>query len=80
MINQNWIYVGVVIIFIGAFSYVKDTLQGKAKPNRVSWGLWAFASFIAFIAEIKQGVGIQSIMTFMVGFSPFLIFLASFLT
>lgn len=34
---------------------------------------------IAFVAEIKQGVGIQSLMTFMIGFSPLVILIASFL-
>jgi hypothetical protein len=40
--------------------------------------LWALVPFIAFNAEIKQGVGLPALMTFMVGFGPFLIFLASF--
>ena len=40
--------------------------------------MWALAPLIAFAAEIKEGVGIQSLMTFGVGFSPLLIFLASF--
>lgn len=78
MINQNFVIVGVLINFIGALSYISDTLRGKVKPNRVSWGLWALASFIAFTAEVQQGVGIQSLMTFMVGFTPFLIFISSF--
>lgn len=33
---------------------------------------------VAFSAELKQGVGIQSLATFMVGFVPLLIFLTSF--
>ena len=78
MINQNFVILGAVINLLGGISYVWDTLQGKVKPNRVSWGLWAFASFIAFAAELQQGVGIQALMTFMVGFTPFLIFVASF--
>ena len=78
MINPNFVIVGAIINLFGSASYILDTLKGKAKPNRVTWGLWAVSSFIAFAAEIKQGVGIQSIMTFMVGFSPFLIFIASF--
>lgn len=51
----------------------------KAKTtNRVTFFLWALAPLIAFFAEIKQGVGIQSLMTFMVAFSPLSIFVASF--
>jgi len=79
MINENFVILGAVIAFIGGISYLIDTIKGKAKPNRVSWFLWSLAPFIAFAAEIKEGVGIQSLMTFMVGFSPLLVFLASFI-
>jgi hypothetical protein len=78
MLNPNFAIVGALINLVGSASYISDTLRGKVKPNRVTWGLWAVSSFIAFAAEVKQGVGIQSIMTFMVGFSPLLIFIASF--
>jgi hypothetical protein len=37
------------------------------------------APLIAFVAEIKQGVGIQALATFIVGFVPLIIFIASFL-
>lgn len=78
MINQNFVILGAFINLLGGISYVKDTLQGKIQPNRVSWGLWTVAVMIAFSSEINQGVGIQSLTTFMVGFTPLLIFLASF--
>lgn len=78
MIDQNFVILGAIINFLGGVSYIKDTLQGKVKPNRVSWGLWSVAVMIAFTAEVSQGVGIQSLATFMVGFVPFLIFIASF--
>lgn len=79
MIDERFVLVGVVINFIGSLSYVIDTLKGKTRPNRVSWFMWALAPLIAFSAELKQGVGIQSLMTFTVGFSPLLVFVASFI-
>jgi hypothetical protein len=48
------------------------------KPNKVSFLLWSIAPFIALAAQLKQGVGLESLMTFSVGFFPLLIFLASF--
>lgn len=78
MINENFVLLGAFINLLGGISYIKDTLQGKVQPNRVSWGLWAVAVTIAFSAEVSQGVGIQSLATFMVGFVPLLIFIASF--
>lgn len=71
-------FLGFAIGFIGGLSYLIDVLKGKVKPNRVSWFLWALAPMIALAAQIKQGVGLESLLTFSVGFNPLLIFLASF--
>jgi len=79
MININFVYLGLLINLLGGISYIRDTIIGKIQPNRVSWGLWGLGVMIAFAAEIKQGVGVQSLATFMVGFTPLLIFFASFL-
>lgn len=78
MLHPNFVILGVLLQFLGGLSYFFDTLKGKVKPNRVSFFLWSLAPFIAFTAEIKQGVGIQSLLTFIVGFSPLTIFIASF--
>jgi len=78
MLHPNFVILGVIIGFTGGVSYLISTIKGKTKPNRVTWFLWALAPLIAFAAEIKEGVGIQSWMTFGVGFGPLLVFLASF--
>jgi hypothetical protein len=78
MIDPNLVIVGVVVQIIGAWGYFVDTIRGKVQPNRVSWLLWTIAPLVAFAAEIQQGVGIQSLTTFVVGFVPLLIFSASF--
>jgi len=78
MISTNFIFVGFALSLIGSLSYVKDTLKGKTQPNRVTWFMWALAPLIAFAAQINEGVGIQSLLTFAVGFGPLLILLASF--
>lgn len=78
MINQNFVIVGAVIATLGSLSYLIDTIKGKVKPNKVSFFIWALAPLIAFFAQIKEGVGIQALMTFMVGFLPLTIFITSF--
>lgn len=78
MLNENFVIAGVVIQFIGGLSYLIDTLKGKVQPNKVSWLLWCIAPLVAFAAEISQGVGIQSLATFITGFVPLLVFTASF--
>ena len=79
ILNPNFVILGVLIGLSGSLSYLISTVKGKTKPNRVTWFLWALAPFIAFAAEIKEGVGIQALMTFGVGFGPLIIFLASFI-
>jgi hypothetical protein len=78
MLNQNFVIIGTLIGAAGALAYLWDTIKGKVRPNRVSFLLWAIAPMIAFAAQIKQGVGLESLMTFSTGFLPLLIFIASF--
>lgn len=78
MLNENFVFLGAIVSFIGSYSYFKETVKGRIQPNRVTWVLWSLIPLIAFAAEIKQGVGIQSLTTFIAGFLPLLIFLGSF--
>ena len=79
MIDPNWIYLGAVLNLIGSVTYTTATIKGKTKPNRVTWFLWALAPMIAFAAMLSNGVSMRDgLMTFMVGFGPLMIFIASF--
>lgn len=78
MIDEKFIIIGVILQSIGGASYIIDTIKGKVQPNKVSWLLWSIAPLIAFSAMIQQGVGLQSLVTFIVGFVPLIIFIASF--
>ena len=77
MLNEKFVIVGGVLTLIGSSGYAIDTLRGKTQPNRITWFLWALAPLIAFAAEIVQGVGLRSLMTFMAGFGPLMVFGAS---
>jgi hypothetical protein len=44
----------------------------------VTWLLWGLAPLLAFAVEINDGVGLRSLLTFMVGFGPLVVFAASF--
>lgn len=80
MIDQNWIYLGVLLNLIGSVTYVVHTLQGKARPNRVTWFLWSLAPLLAYGAMLSKGVSpVDGLMTFMVGFGPLMVFIASFI-
>ncbi len=78
MLNEKFVLLGTAIALCGGGLYLIETLQGKIKPNRVSFLLWSIVPLIAFAAEIEKGVGLPSLLTFMAGFNPLLILLASF--
>lgn len=77
MIDENFIYLGAILNVIGTGSYVIETLKGRAKPNRVTWFLWALAPLIAASAQFREGVGLIALSTFMNGFMPLLVLIAS---
>ncbi len=79
MLPSYFAIIGALIGATGSIAYLIDTIKGKIKPNRVSFLLWSIAPFIAFAAQIKQGVGLESLMTFSTGFLPMLVFAGSFL-
>ena len=39
----HWLVVLSVLSTAGASVYIRDTLVGKTKPNRVSWSMWALS-------------------------------------
>ncbi|HWE10969.1 MAG TPA: hypothetical protein VG325_16595 [Solirubrobacteraceae bacterium] len=79
MIDSRFALLGALITIAGSASYARDTLRGRTQPNRVSWLLWTLAPLIAFAAELAQHVGLDSLLTFAVGFGPLLVVIASYL-
>ena len=63
---------------LAALVYVRSMFTGRTKPNRVTWLMWAVAPLIATAAEVSKGVGWAVLPVFMAGFSPLMIFTASF--
>jgi hypothetical protein len=78
MISEYFVILGFAIQIIGSFGYCLDTLRGKIQPNRITWLLWSLIPMVAFFAQRSQGVEMQSLMTFSVGFIPLFVLLASF--
>ena len=78
MLDVHFVILGAAIGVGGGALYLRDTLRGVTQPNRVTWLMWAVAPLLAFGVEIQAGVGLRSLMTFVVGFVPLLIFIASF--
>jgi hypothetical protein len=78
VLDVHFVYLGAAIGAIGQAGYVIDTIRGRTQPNRVTWLLWGVAPLLAFAVETNASVGLRSLMTFMVGFGPLVVFAASF--
>ncbi len=72
------VFVAAFATLLATFVYVRSMFKGSVKPNRVSWLMWTIAPFIATAAAVSNGVGWAALPVFMSGFSPFIIFTASF--
>lgn len=73
------VFIGAAVHLFGVALYIKDTIRGDAKPNRVTWLVWMIAPMIATAAAISDGVGWAVLPVFMAGFGPLLVLIASFL-
>lgn len=78
MLHSSFVIIGTLIGAAGSVAYLRDTVRGRVKPNRITFFLWSIVPFIAFAAQIKQGVGLEALMTFSTGFLPLTVFIASF--
>ena len=68
-----------LIGFGGATAYIRDTLSGKTKPNRVTWSMWALAPLIGTAAALDSGADLwATARVFLAGFLPLLVLIASF--
>jgi len=75
---QYIVLLGAVANLAGGFVYIKATLRGETKPNRVTWLIWSVAPLIATVAGLSDGVRWAVLPVFMSGFVPLLVFIVSF--
>jgi len=78
MLRVDVVIVGSVMAFLGDLSYVRDVLRRLTQPNRVSWLMWGVATSLVGVAQLRQGVGSVSLLSFSIGLGDLLIFAASF--
>jgi hypothetical protein len=71
------------LVFVGAFiglallvPYIKETIKGNTKPNRVTWLLSSIVAFIGAFAS--KGAGWSAVPIFVSGFATLLVFIVSF--
>jgi len=72
------VIVGAIVQSIGFYSYIKNTLSGQTKPNKVMWLMSSVPLLIGTFAALSVGVTWAILPAFIGGFGSFLIFLLSF--
>lgn len=77
MLSDQFVVVGVIFNAWAGSQYVIATLRGTAKPNRVTWLVWGVAGWIAFAAQVGQGIILPALLTAVVALVPTAIFVAS---
>lgn len=77
----HWlVVVSVCISIVGSAAYIRDTLAGKSKPNRVSWFLWAFVPLLGAGAGLSLHADLWATIRVIVsGLVPLAIFFVSFI-
>lgn len=78
MLPSYFALIGAAVAGVGGVAYLIDTIRGKVQPNRITWILWALFPMITFVAQLVQGVGGIVWVSFVSGFTPILIVIASF--
>lgn len=77
--EKQLVIVSVLMHLFGGFSYVKDTILGKTKPNRVTWIGIAAAPLIGAFAALSQGADTwATARIFLAGALPAIVVVASF--
>jgi len=71
--------ISIALSAAGTWGYVRDTIHGRTKPNRVTWFMWALAPITASIVSYFSGGDAWSALkVFSAGFFPAVIFVTSF--
>jgi len=72
------VLLGATVQSIGLFLYIRETIRGNSKPDRMTWLIWSIAPLIGTAAAFSDGVRWAVLPIFMAGFGPLLVFISSF--
>lgn len=72
------VILGSFVNLAGTGYYIRNTIKGITRPNRMTWFMWSIAPLVGTAAALASGVTWATLPVFMAGFMPLLVFLASF--
>ncbi len=80
MLAPEWVFVAAALGLIGSVRYAVATLVGTARPNLVTFSLWAAAPLIGFFAQLDAGVGLPAVQTLAAGVGPLVVVVSGLVT
>ncbi len=80
MLDPHWVFVSAALGLVGCARYAVATVTGQARPNLVTWSLWAAAPLIAFFAQLDAGVGLPAVLTLTAGLGPLVVVASALLS
>lgn len=72
------VFLGFAATLLGNVIYIRNTLLGRIRPNRIAQFLWGAAPLIAGLASVSQGVTWAAFPTLSMSFLAFVTFAATF--
>lgn len=78
MLDEHFVYLGVLVSLAFGSRYIWSTARGSTSPNRVTWFMWAVIPVPALLVELRSGVGVRSLITFVACIYPLMVFAVSF--
>ncbi len=75
----HWLVIlSALISLTGSIAYIRDTIKGTTKPNRVSYFVWALAPILGAAAAVAAGADLwATIRVFVSGLIPLVVLLVS---
>ena len=72
------VFIAAVVQVLGAFAYIRATLHGETRPDRVSWFLWGATPLVGTVIILIEGTASWAVLpVFMAGFIPVLVLAGS---
>lgn len=70
MIDERFVLLALLLNLVGPATYLVRLVRGQVRPHVVTWTLWALAPYVAFLAQLGEGVGASSLITLASGTGP----------
>lgn len=80
VLPKFFVLIAAGLRLFGGLAYLRATIRGQAKPNPLTWLLWAITPLVALAAGLARGENDNLLVTLALAISPMLVFVAAMKT